>query len=480
MSTKAKIEVIKTLIDNHGFATSGSSFAKEIGYTGKTQMYRIINGNATIGNNSIENIWSKICDQYNLSDEDVILYANVLSTAKDLWKEVQTKADETGTDPMELAQSTLDGLLLIDETRMRKVLNLADWETLLDFSHQHPMQYAQLIVLFYVRYNDMKKVEKGKTSIESLQLLEQLFNHLHTLQPANQYLCDIATAYRSELKQQHSLGNLWTNILRPTQMVQSFTDPNFLRNAISLLRLLPIPYDSLWITHDTVPQLRGNAYIFFEVRPDGATGGRYDCIEIDASTLDTELEIKQFFMIGLEKPEEGESYALAFLQFFDSKGQKQCTNYIYQYDEEHHNLTFEPVTSDNPYHDSFQLPKELHFIDPLHPTRKDEDAWREWYKDFIEKNDDEITTRMLAAEKMTPEPDYDITDVAISRRYLTVTIVKDDVEVNYRMPIDQDPCIRHIDPRADVIMMRHHDNDELYLEWISPHFSVPFEAFEKV
>ena len=478
MAEHDKAWFLKELIRLNAFATSASGLALSLGYIGKNQIYRLLDGTAKEG--SIDEMWRRIRKEYDLSDEDICEYVNVISTAQDLWKEVQAVAKEQAIEVKFLAEQTLHALLLREEKGIRRVLNLADWERLLDYSREHPMQYAQLIVIFYVLYNEMKKAFRGKVSEQGKELLERLYEHMQALQPENTMLRDMTDAYRSELSQMTGTGNLWTNTLRPAFLVQSFTDPDFRINTLSMLRLLPIPADSLWMEHDTLGGISGSAFIFFEVEPEGATGGRYDCIEVDAMQTDLNLVAKRCFAFWMLEPEAGETCSLAFIQFRDEQGQKQIVRYLYEYDSERQNLRLEPLDTDSPACVTFPFPHELHWIDDKHPIIEDERLWIAWYKDFMAVNDDNLCIEMMKTDGVVLEDDYDIVDVAISRRYLTVTISNGEEVADFRVELDSHPGLKLVNPMMDVAIFRHEDDRQLYLEWISPHISVPMKAFHKV
>lgn len=478
MAEHDKVWFLKELIRLNAFATSASTLAKNIGYTGSRQVYRIVND--TAGEISVNRVWQLIREEYDLTDDEICEYVNVISTAKDLWKEVQTKAVELAVEEHELAEQTLHALLLHDEKSMRRVLNLPDWECLLDYSREHPMQYAQLIVIYYVLYNNIVRAYRGKIAKEGTAILEGLYQHMHALQPENTMLMEMADAYRSELRQMTGAGNLWTNTLRPVFLVQSFTDPNFRINTLSTLRLLPIPTDSLWMEHDTLRKYAGSAFIFLEVEPEGATGGRYDCIEVDAAMTDRNLVTKRCFSFWMMKPDAEETHSLAFIQFRDEKGEKQVVRYLYEYDEEHHNLHLEPLDTNSPTCISFPFPSELHWVNDKRRIMEDEGAWIAWYKNFMEANEEKLLIEMMKSDGIVLEKDYEIVDVAVSRRYLTATISNGAEEADFRVELEKHPGLRLVDPKMDVAIFLHEDDQQLYLEWISPHISIPMKAFTKI
>lgn len=478
MAEHDKLWFIKELVRLNGFATSASGLAKDIGYRGTKQLYRIMDD--TVGEGSINEVWRRIREEYSLTDDELCEYVNVITTAKDLWKEVQAKAGELEVDALALAEQTLHALLLRDEQGMRQVLNLADWQCLLDYSREHPMQYAQLIVIFYVSYNNIVRAYKGKIAKVGTAILNGLYPHLQAMQPENRMLTEMADAYRSELSQMAGPGNLWTNTLRPVLLVQSFTDPNFRLNTLSTLRLLPIPTDSLWMEHETLRKNSGQAYIFFEVEPDGATGGRYDCIEVEATATDNTLVAKRCFAFWMMEPEAGETHSLAFIQFRDENGQKQIVRYLYEYDTVRHNLHLEPLDADSPSCVTFPFPTDLHWVDDRHLLVEEERRWIAWYKDFMEANEDGIYLEMMRSDGVVLEEEYEILDVAVSRRHLTVTISNGDEVADFRVALENHPGLQLVEPRMEVAIFRHADDQQLYLEWISPHICIAMKAFERI
>lgn len=478
MAELDKAWFLKELIRLNAFATSASGLAKSIGYKGKKQMYRILDD--TAGEGTVNEVWRRLREMYDLSDGELCEYVNVIGMAKDLWTKVQNRASDKGLDVREQADQTLDALLLRNERGMRRVIDLTEWEYLLDYSRECPMQYAQLIVTYYVLSNTIGSAYKGKVAAEGTALLEGLYRRMQALQPENRTLTEMADAYRSELRQLTEAGNLWTNMLRPTLLVQSFTDPDYHINALSALRLLPVPAVSLWMEHDTLRRSTGTAYILFEVEPDGATGGRYDCIEVEATLGDTKLVARRCFAFWMTQPEADETCSQAFLQFRDEDGQKQIVRYVYDYDPDRQNLHLELLDAENPNCVTFPFPTDLHWVDDGHLTLDEERPWIGWYKDYLATNEEDLYLAMMKSEGVVIVPDYEIVDVAVSRRWLTVSISNGEEETDFRTALKDHPGLQLVEPRMDVAVCRHEDDQELYLEWLMPHIAIPLADFTKV
>ena len=95
-------------------------------------------------------------------------------------------------------------------------------------------------------------------------------------------------------------------------------------------------------------------------------------------------------------------------------------------------------------------------------------------------NEEKIYIEMMRSDGVVLEEDYDIVDIAISRRYLTATISNGAETADFRVELEQHPGLRLVDPKMDVAIFRHEDDQQLYLEWISPHICIPMKAFAKM
>lgn len=50
----------------------------------------------------------------------------------------------------------------------------------------------------------------------------------------------------------------------------------------------------------------------------------------------------------------------------------------------------------------------------------------------------------------------------------------------YRADLESHPGLRQVSPAMKAFLLRHHDDDKLYLEWITPHVVVAIEEFERI
>lgn len=98
----------------------------------------------------------------------------------------------------------------------------------------------------------------------------------------------------------------------------------------------------------------------------------------------------------------------------------------------------------------------------------------------MEANEERLYVEMMKSDGVELEADYEIVDVAISRRYLTVTISNGNELADFRAELADYPGLLLVEPKMDVAVFRHEDDQQLYLEWLSPHISLPMIALSKL
>lgn len=467
-----KARVLQELIVHNGFATSASALAKELGYTGKSQIYRIQDGSA--GDGTVEEVWKRIREKYDLTDEEIVHYIEAILLAKSLWQVVRDLVYSEEDLPA-LAEEMLCALLAVDEDKARKMLLREDWLMLTDIRREHPKKYAQMVVMFYIYMNNVERAYKGKAEEMQPLLLNGLCAYMVELKPENHMPQDLASAYCSD----HPTGmqNLWENIQRPVMMVQAFVDPNFGAVMLNSLRFLPLDSPSLWMTHEGLRSKTATAYFMYESRIEGLTGGRYECVEVEACVSDTRFVLKRAFAFSMMKPDEEDEADLAFVFSRDEDGQIHSVKYAYYYDQKLQNLHLQLLDDEVPAN---VLPTELHYVDPDHLLLNEEREWRGWMLEYLKENEEKIFLEIMNASGMTLEDDYEIVDVAVSRLYLTITISNGEETAEYRADLESHPGLRQVSPAMKAFLLRHHDDDKLYLEWITPHVVVAIEEFERI
>ena len=469
-----KAETLRYLIERRAFATSPSSFAREVGYKGKSQIYRLMEGAA--GDKQIEEVWLRLCREYELTDEELMRFADVMRHASMLRDVVADAASRRGESEQNLASEMLVALLLHDEDEARCVLSRGEWEVLQDLNHEHPLEYAQVIVNFYVLYLHLERCYKGRICVEGAALTTALYEVMHALQPENQMLTDLCHATLADLCQLDMPGNLWCNTLRPAFMVQGFTDPNYRSSLARMMKLLDVPEESLWMAMDDVSSQEARAYLLLEYVNEGDTGGRYDCAALDAHQSDLKPPVLQsFYFWMMECGDEAET-PRAFVQYKDQQGQTRLLHYVYEYRADEHNLLLERLTDEAVDDSPFPAAITLHWIDAQQPCTLSEKRWATWYQQMMEENLDNILLAMMLSDGKVIDESFEIKDVCIGRQHVTVCLSSDGNGSDYRINLTDYPALRRIRPESEVVVMRHMDDGQLYLEWLSPHIAIPLSV----
>lgn len=468
----SKARVLQELIIHNGFATSASAFAKALGYMGKSQIYRILDG--TAGDGTIDEVWKRIRDSYGVTDEEIVHFTKAIMLARALWQAVREQAASEKEDPHALAEQLLCALLSADENEAQAMLSREDWLLLSDIRREQPKKYAQLVVMFYIYMNHVERAFKGKIEEVLPLLLNGLYCYMNGQDPETPK--ELVSVYSSD----HPTGvcNLWQNILRPATMVQSFIDPNFFAMNMNANRFLPVASPSLWMTYEGLRNKTASAIFMYENRFEGLTGGRYECVEVEANVLDYSFVPKCAFVLAMKKPASEEESDLAVVASRDEKGQMRSVKYAYLYDAETQSLQLDAY--DNVPKNEL-LPAELHYIDPDQLRLNEEREWRGWMLGYLKKNEERIFQEIMNLAGMTLEDGCEVVDISVSRLYLTIVISHREGSVEeYRIDLESHPGLRQVSPTMKAFLVRHHDDNKRYLEWVNPHIVVAMEEFTRV
>lgn len=470
MKEYSKAWVLKELILLNGFATSASALAKELGYTGKTHFYRILNEEA--GSGTVEEVWKRIREKYNLSDDDIICYTEAIYNARYLWKKSGEKAQESGDSQDWVAQSLLQALLDMDEKAARKILSGEEWIQISDIRRDLPQEFAQILVLFYIQIKNIDRAYKGKAEEVRPLLINGLLDYLTKLSPEYQAIQEIAETYLSS-PYPSSVCNLWVNIQFPVSMVQFFFDPEYRAKAVNSLYFLPVSSPSLWMTYEGLRSKATTAILMNETHPEGITGGRYECLEIEANISDFSFKPIRQFAFSFMRPEDEDEADFAFMFSRDENGDFISETFGYIYDKLGQTLYLKSAKDG-------VLPSELHYVNPDHSLLKEEHDWRIWLKDYLKENDEKIFLEVMKSYGMTLVEGYIIEDVAMSRRYLTISIFDGQKSSDYRIDLELHPGLRQVSPTMKVFLIRHQRDGKVYIEWFNPHIVIAMEEFCKV
>lgn len=474
-----KETLLRKIIQYRLLANSACGLAKEVGAS-KTSCNRFDRGEA--GPGAINEIWQSIIQTYHTTDEEIAQYIEAYEQGIYIWKEVKASADALQTDLHTLADTILDGLLLVDGARVCKVLHTRYWNSLLELNQQHPFDYARMVAIYFAASHGLLEhlTKKDKKHVACRKTIKLLVDHIQAVYPENAAIGDMATALVEELVLINEGCSMWLNISRPANLVQSITDPSYHTSMSTIMEMLPVRNISLWMTHDDLHNFSAHAFIMYEYTPEGWAKSMYECIEVAAQISDKVYAPIRYFRFWLTNESMDENYLIGYIQFRNSEGDIQLVRYLARYDQEHQNLYLDHLDSDVPDSTTLPIPKELHYLNPDHIIIDKEKDWLTWFNEWSEANEENVFNTMLQSEGASPEMSYEITDVSISRNYLTLSLDHNGTPEVYRCHLQDYPSLRKIDPNIQVCVVRKENDNQLYFKWFYPHIMLSMTVFQKV
>ena len=147
-----------------------------------------------------------------------------------------------------------------------------------------------------------------------------------------------------------------------------------------------------------------------------------------------------------------------------SGAKREWCFYVYGYDVERRRLFLEanPETGN-----LFGLPDELQMIDLDHPDGKDEKVWGRVLRMWEEHHGNAVfqKAKEMFSGWVEQEEEYKLTDVQISRNKITLVIDRLGKPVQYELPIEAYDFLSEINPSQSVSILKHTDDDEIYVGW---------------
>lgn len=131
----------------------------------------------------------------------------------------------------------------------------------------------------------------------------------------------------------------------------------------------------------------------------------------------------------------------------------------------------------------FSMPSHLRRIEVAEPVKHEDVMWSKVIVPFVNKGGDGAMVRLvyedIGLELLDENGEFVIKDVVVSRKTVGLKIFcgKDNKEHTFEIDRDFVPLLRQVTPDSDVMVCRHHGDEEVYVEWGLPSFCVPLKAF---
>lgn len=467
MTTNTKLEILQFLMERNMFASSPAALAGELGYKGKNVFYRILDG--SVGERSIDKVWELLKEYSGMNDIELYLLAKVVAMAREVADKLNAYDEEE-----------ILNVLVFASPKGKKLVGDGMWDELLSIRRNCMMAYCWFIILLHIDRHDINPYNGQEPNIQ-MRLMEELNDLLHQLFPENGDAPETMENYRSELSQyDNDDESLWTLLVRPAYLVRSYIDPTCKTDLLDTMAMLPVGEVSYWAEKEKMHDARCRFFILQEYIPENNNSGRYDVIGLNAFLTADKADLDVHCIISFEAVEEDtEKLAQMFVFCSLPDGSKNVASYYYAYDPDERTLMLEPSCATKNI--IVDLPQKLYCLNREKPNFKDEILWARWLDNYCNNYEDEMLNFMVESEGEQFVDDLDITDVSISRQHLTITIQGEaERDTRYRVNLADYPSLVNVTPNRDICLLRHLDDNAIYVEWFEPHYVIPLNQFEKL
>lgn len=463
-----KLEILQCLIENRAFAPSHSALSRELGYKGKMAIYRLMEGKAA--ERTVNEIWRRIQKRFLVSDTTLYDMARIFEGAK---HESNVLLPEMNHNHPEWVENLILALVNDFYDYFSPEFQQKEAPFLKDLRQDEPDVFWGIVTMIYIR---CKKIDfyQGDPKLNLCRLIEALDHLLFALYPER------VDAHEASfnLKNLEVIPNLYKAIVNSIIIFRHYTEANFTEKAILSTMLFNWGKRSFWHSPNYSYGPGSEVWLFVEQNIGRATHGYYIVLRLEAGKDIYTFNLKDILMFYFWTIDNEDDPCI--LQASRGSGTKrEWCFYVYEYDEEKHKLSLEanPETGN-----LFDLPDVLQMINLKQPNGKDEKVWARILKKWDESQGSTVfqKAKEILSERIDLKDEYKLEDVHISRNKFTLVIEHQGEIVKYELPIKAYDFLSEINPSQRILIVRHTNDNEIYVGWPNLGYSIPLAEFSIV
>lgn len=464
-------EILQLLFDSCVFEGNFSELARTLGYTSESRstIERVRRGRSELTAKTLDALYDKIKEEYIVSDSDIATIAQSVAYAKNLYAHMR---DLYGTG--DEWHNLIFGILVTENYTVRPEISEELITELKELKLQEPEIYYGMLAHFFI----ISKGISPYTKREHKQLATQLYelnDFLHELYPGSNRSYESAKeSIKINLADEHL--TILKLIYNFRHIIRGYVDNNYYENFLREMgTLLNVGNDSFWIAPGETFHEGCELWYLGVIPTKSQHHGAYTAMRLKAKTPATdsfELTAAYNIMFIID-----ENYGnMHIMQAYEiSTGKVEYA--LFSYDESRRllELNFEEAPAR-----TFNLPEQLECINHTAPTGKNEKVWANITGKLL---NEKCFKFILAAANSSSNSnieylvDYDVTNVCIDRKQVTVTIKNGEEEKCYSIPIDSHPFFKELTPFEFASVVRYKNTNELAVAWNNLGLNVPLKEF---
>ena len=452
-----KQEILQILFDACVFTGNFSELARMMGYAGngRSTIWRIKSSSDKLADKTLDAIFEKLCEEYVINDDDMANIANCVAYGKDLYHQLR-EAYGTGNDWHDTAFSAVvtENHLGFDEK-----LSVG----LQEMKLQAPDIYYGMLAYFYILCKDIYPYTNKRYKALNKQL-NGLNEMLRGMFPGcNRAYESASESIKNILSDEHlTILKLIYNL---RIIIRGYADDTYFENFLREMGiLLDVGDDSFWVVPGETFHEGCELWYMSVIPTKSHNHGAYLAMRLYAKSQSTEsfelIEAYNFMFII------DEHYGnMQIMQAYNiATGETEYAQFKYDGSKRLLELNFDEAPSKN-----FNLPTELRCIDHISPIEKEEKIWKNIIERMLKNQCQKfILTAVNSSSNCNIEylGDYEVTNVCIDRKSVTVTIdYGEGEEKSYIIPADSYSFFEQLTPNEFASIVRLKDCGELAVAW---------------
>lgn len=465
-------EILQTLFEDRVFAATDCILAEILGYksNSRTTIGRIKRGEY-VSPETVETVWRKLCDELYIYENDAISVARSIRGGKELYDAICAAGDGSS----EWCGTVLGAIITEDYHRLSS-LDEAVVKNLKEMRLQEPDVYFGMLAYCYMLWKNISPyTQRGRKDLA--RQLNELNNMLSGLYPGNNRAYEGAkVCIRINLADEEL--TVFKLVYNLKLIIWNYADVAYYETMLRETGLLfDVGEVSYWITPGETFHDGCELWCFSVIETKSENRGAYIAMRLRAQSSSKEsfkLVESYNFLFMIDEINGGYD----IMQAYDiPTGRTEFALYSYNEDSRLLGLCFDGAPSC-----TFNLPELLHCIDLDHPMTKDEKVWANIIENTIESK---FCKFLLSAVNASTESnleylaDYDVTNICIDRRSLTVTFINETMESCYSIPLEKYKFFNKLTPAEFASVVRYKDSGEFAICWNFIGQNVPLCEFEK-
>lgn len=469
-----KQEVLQVLFESNVFTGNFSKLARKLGYAsgGRSTIERIKSGSSELSEKKLDALIETLCEEYLVTEGDIITIARSMLYGKDLLGLLR-KAYGTGDE----WHSEVLGAIIAEKYEALPSLSEKFFIDLQELKLQEPDIYYGMLACCYIQCKDIfPYTNAGRKALPKQlhglnELLKEIFPGSNGSYESSRRSIEInlADKHLTTLKLIYTLR----------VVIRGYVDVTYFEEFLRAMgHLLPVDEDSFWTTAGETFQ-EGCELWYLKVIPTKShERGAYTAMRLRAkspSTESFELAEAYNFMFLIDESQDN----LQLLQAVDlPTGKVEYTQFSYTGDKRLLELCFDGAPEK-----TFNLPSELYCINHTAPQGKEEKIWARIIEKLLDRHCEKFLFAAInssASSNIEYLTEYNVTNVCIDRKSITVTIDYGEEEKNYTIPANAHPFFAQLTPGEYASVVRFKESRELAVAWNYLGQYIPLKDFMEI